>query len=70
MTYSGYFGNEKYTSFKDFIYKNSNKVLFLSIKRMLPKTRSLMSLVIKNVKVYPEEKHPHVSQKSSLIFCN
>lgn len=68
MFYSGYFGNEKYLTFEDFFNKNSNKVLFLSIKRMLPKNK-LMSEVIKNLKIYPEETHPHLSQKSKLIFC-
>jgi large subunit ribosomal protein L13 len=41
---------------------NPNKVIMLAVKRMLPKNR-LGHRLLKRLKVYETDKHPHLAQK-------
>ncbi len=61
-THSRYPGGQKVRTYKELIVKSPEKIVQLAVKRMLPKTR-LGDTLIKKLKVYRGENHPHVSQK-------
>lgn len=66
MSYSGYFGNEKYRKFSDL---RTNKPAFIfenAVKGMLPKNR-LARDILKKLKVYAGPNHPHEAQQPQLI---
>lgn len=60
--YSGYPGGAKFRSFSELIEKNPSLVIENAVKGMLPKTR-LGKHLIKKLKVYAGENHPHQAQK-------
>jgi large subunit ribosomal protein L13 len=64
--HSGYPGGIKEISFKDLLNKDPEKVLRLAVKGMLPKNK-LNRQVIKKLKVYAGEEHPHEAQKPEVI---
>ncbi|WP_185873682.1 50S ribosomal protein L13 [Blattabacterium cuenoti] len=64
--YTGYPGGQKIISIKDLFKKNPNKLLYKSVKGMLPKNR-LSQKIIKNLHIYQKEKHNHKAQKPFLI---
>lgn len=59
--HSGYPGGIKSISLKDQLIKDPAKVIIMSVKGMLPKNK-LSSDMLKNLKVYPKDEHPHSSQ--------
>jgi large subunit ribosomal protein L13 len=61
ITYSGWQGGKKVTLAKDMLRKHPTQLLQLAVKRMLPKNR-LNNQVIKKLKLYVGEVHPHVAQ--------
>ena len=62
FTYSGYPGGAKFRSFSNLMEKKPEWVLENAVKGMLPKTR-LGKKLIKKLKVYAGETHPHAAQK-------
>ena len=65
--HTGYPGGLKETSYKDILNsKNPEKLVKLSVKRMLPKG-TLGREQFKKLYVYAEEKHPHNAQKPENI---
>ncbi len=64
--YSGYPGGAKIRSFSELIEKNPTVVIENAVKGMLPKTR-LGKHLIKKLKVYAGETHPHQAQKPEPI---
>ncbi len=60
--HSGYPGGAKVISFTEQIAKNPSAVIENAVKGMLPKTR-LGRQLIKKLKVYAGENHPHQAQK-------
>jgi large subunit ribosomal protein L13 len=60
--YSGYPGGAKYRSFTEMLAKKPEWVIENAVKGMLPKTR-LGKKLIKKLKVYAGEAHPHAAQK-------
>jgi large subunit ribosomal protein L13 len=64
--YSGYPGGAKVRSFSELIEKNPTVVIETAVKGMLPKTR-LGKHLIKKLKVYAGESHPHQAQKPEPI---
>lgn len=60
--HSGYPGGAKVRSFSELIQKNPSVVIENAVKGMLPKTR-LGKHLIKKLKVYAGENHPHQAQK-------
>ena len=64
--YSGYPGGLKTRSFEELIAKKPEFVIENAVKGMLPKTR-LGKKLIKKLKVYAGEEHPHQAQKPELI---
>ena len=59
--HSGYPGGIKQISFKDQLDKDPEKIIRDSVKGMLPKNR-LNRQIIKKLKVYRDENHPHEAQ--------
>ncbi|MCL5031322.1 MAG: 50S ribosomal protein L13 [Bacteroidetes bacterium] len=64
--YSGYPGGLKIRSFEELIAKKPEFVIESAVKGMLPKNR-LGRKLIKKLKVYAGDTHPHKAQKPELI---
>ncbi len=64
--HSGYPGGLKVQSFEELIAKKPEFVLENAVKGMLPKNR-LGKKLIKKLKVYSGESHPHQAQKPETI---
>jgi large subunit ribosomal protein L13 len=60
-THSGYFGSTKTHKLSDMIEKNPEKLYKLAVRGMLPKNK-LGRKILKNLKVYAGENHPHTAQ--------
>jgi len=61
MFFSGWRGNEKYIKFSDMKIKDPKFIIFNAVKGMLPKNK-LSYQIIKKLKIYEGENHPHVAQ--------
>jgi large subunit ribosomal protein L13 len=64
--YSGYPGGRKEITFKRLMEKNPSKILYLAVKGMLPKNK-LGKLMLRSLKIYPEDKYPHQAQRPKEI---
>lgn len=62
FSYSGYPGGAKFRSYAVMMAKKPEWVVENAVKGMLPKTR-LGKKLIKKLKVYAGESHPHSAQK-------
>lgn len=62
FSYSGYPGGAKVRKFEDLLKKDPEYVVQHAVKGMLPKNR-LGKKLIKKLKVYAGESHPHQAQK-------
>jgi large subunit ribosomal protein L13 len=60
--HSGYPGGLKETSYRDLMQKKPEKAVEIAVKGMLPKNR-LGAKMIKKLKVYRGDTHPHQAQK-------
>ena len=60
--HSGYPGGLKTFKYKDMVKKDHSYPMLSAIKGMLPKNK-LSDAVIKKVKIYEGEEHPHAAQK-------
>lgn len=61
MSYSGYMGGEKYKTLATIRAKDSRELIHHAVKGMLPKNK-LSRQMLKKLKVYEDENHPHESQ--------
>ncbi len=66
FSYSGYPGGGKVKSFAEAMEKKPEFVVWHAVKGMLPKTK-LGRKLIKKLKVYPGESHPHTAQKPEAL---
>ncbi len=64
--HSGYPGGQKVTAFQDMMTKNPTFAVENAVKGMLPKNR-LGRQLIKKLKVYAGENHPHQAQKPEVL---
>ncbi|NLD39556.1 MAG: 50S ribosomal protein L13 [Desulfatiglans sp.] len=64
--HSGYMGGLKQISAKKLIEKKPDQVLYMAVKRMLPKN-SLGRRQLKKLKIYAGSEHPHVAQNPQLL---
>lgn len=55
---TGYLGNLKTTTYKQLMSKKPEKIIYESVRKMLPKTL-LGKKMIKKLRVYPTAEHPH-----------
>ena len=65
-TYSGYRGGLKSVVLSEQLEKHPDRVLIHAIRGMLPKNR-LGRAMLKKLKVYPGDKHPHAGQQPQLL---
>lgn len=61
FTHSGYFGSTKSKTLAEMLNKAPEKLFRLAVRGMLPKTK-LGRVMIKKLKVYSGEEHPHTAQ--------
>jgi large subunit ribosomal protein L13 len=66
VRHSGYPGGQKVTSFQEMMDKKPEFVIQNAVKGMLPKNR-LGRKLIKKLKVYAGDKHPHEAQKPEIL---
>ena len=59
--HSGYARGAKVVPFRTQMSRDSRRVVYLAVKRMLP-TNRLRSKQLKRLKIYPGSVHPHASQ--------
>jgi len=64
--HSGYPGGFKEINLSTLLNKNPSLVIRLVVKRMLP-SGPLGRDILKKLKVYPDDKHPHQSQKPTVL---
>ncbi|NLA74497.1 MAG: 50S ribosomal protein L13 [Deltaproteobacteria bacterium] len=64
--HSGYIGGLKQISARRLMEKKPDQVLYMAVKRMLPKN-SLGRRQLKKLKIYAGSEHPHVAQNPQLI---
>lgn len=67
VRHSGYPGGQKVTSFLEMMVKKPEFVIQNAVKGMLPKNR-LGRKLIKKLKVYAGEDHPHKAQKPETLI--
>ncbi len=60
--YSGYPGGLKEIRARDLFSKDPARLLELAVRRMLPDNK-LRKLMMRNLYIYPDEKHPHIANK-------
>jgi large subunit ribosomal protein L13 len=59
-------GGFKETPLKDKLARHPDEVIFVAVKRMLPKNR-LAHTLLTQLKIYADDKHPHLAQKPVAI---
>ncbi len=64
--HSGYPGGQKIRTYQEMLNKKPEFVIENAVKGMLPKTK-LGNKLIKKLKVYAGDKHPHAAQNPELI---
>ncbi|NWF51186.1 MAG: 50S ribosomal protein L13 [Ignavibacteriaceae bacterium] len=64
--HSGYPGGQKITSYQEMLANKPEFIIQNAVKKMLPKNR-LGNKMIKKLKVYADDKHPHASQKPEIL---
>ena len=62
FSHTGFPGGLKTRSFSSMLQKNPNGIIKNAVKGMLPKNR-LNNKIIKKLKIYADEDHPHEAQK-------
>jgi large subunit ribosomal protein L13 len=63
---TGYPGGARFQSFKDLIKTKPEQVMEHAVRGMIPHNR-LGRQIIKKLKVYPGDQHPHVAQNPETI---
>ncbi len=66
FSHSMYPGGAKFRSFQEVMAKNPEFAIETAVKGMLPKTK-LGKHIIKKLKVYAGETHPHTAQKPEVL---
>ena len=69
VRHTGYPGGQRFATPADYLAKKPTFVVEKAVKGMLPKTR-LGEHILKNLKVYAGEEHPHAAQNPKAIKLN
>ena len=69
VRHTGYPGGQRFATPVDYLAKKPTFVIEKAVKGMLPKTR-LGEHILKNLKVYAGEEHPHAAQNPKAIKLN
>lgn len=67
--HTGYPGGQRFATPADYLAKRPSFVIEKAVKGMLPRTR-LGAAILKNLKVYAGEEHPHTAQNPKAIKLN
>ena len=67
--HTGYPGGQRYTTPAEYLQKKPTFLVEKAVKGMLPRTR-LGAALLKNLKVYAGEEHPHAAQNPKMIKLN
>ena len=67
IRHSGYPGGQKITSYREVMDSKPEFIVQMAVKRMLPKSK-LGRKLIKKLKVYSGETHPHSAQKPESLM--
>ncbi len=65
--HTGYMGHEKYTPFSSMIAKHPERVIEKAVHGMLPKSALARQVLRLKLRVYADDKHPHVAQKPTAL---
>ena len=65
--FSGYPGGLREVTLANMLKNKPETVIKLAVQRMLP-GGPLGRVIIKKLKVYADDKHPHLAQKPTVIF--
>jgi len=66
FSHSGFPGSASKITYNKMLQKNPEKIINKAVKGMLPHNR-LGSKLLKHLKVYNTEKHPHTAQQPKII---
>ena len=69
VRHTGYPGGQRFATPADYLAKKPTFIVEKAVKGMLPKTR-LGEHILKNLKVYAGEEHPHAAQNPKAIKLN
>lgn len=69
VRHTGYPGGQRFATPADFLKRKPEFVIEKAVKGMLPKNR-LGAVILKNLKVYASEEHPHAAQNPKTIKLN
>ena len=64
--YSGYPGGLKEIKYAEMLKRHPERIILLAVKRMIPKNK-LGRKVVKKLKVYSGQEHPHEAQKPAVL---
>ncbi|WP_185855362.1 50S ribosomal protein L13 [Blattabacterium cuenoti] len=67
IRHTGFPGGQKMIFFKDLLYKDSRKIVYKSVKGMLPKNRLGRFMLKKRLHIYSNSYHKHEAQKPILL---
>ena len=67
--HTGYPGGQRYATPADYLAKKPTFLIEKAVKGMLPRTR-LGAALLKNLKVYAGEEHPHAAQSPKTVKLN
>ena len=69
LRHTGYPGGQRFATPADYLRKKPEFIIEKAVKGMLPRTR-LGAAILKNLKVYAGEEHPHAAQSPKTIKLN
>lgn len=69
IRHTGYPGGQRFATPADYLRKKPEFIIEKAVKGMLPRTR-LGAAILKNLKVYVGEEHPHAAQSPKTIKLN
>lgn len=65
--HSGYMGGLKIENLEDLMQRDPCKAIMYMVNKMLPKSTNLRARLLKKLKVYASDKHPHAAQNPELL---
>lgn len=69
IRHTGYPGGQRFATPADYLAKKPTFLIEKAVKGMLPRTR-LGAVLLKNLKVYAGEEHPHAAQSPKTVKLN
>ena len=67
FAHTGYMGHEKHIPFASMLAKHPERVIERAVYGMLPKTTLGRQVLRRKLRVYADDKHPHVAQQPTTL---